>query len=96
MYVSRKNGARGLIGCENSVKSGENGLECYVKNNLEPLLAPVRTTITNEETVDPKELRKTKEEQKNEWTAKRKHGQFARDRVNKDTDNTWTWMRKGI
>ena len=71
MYVSRKNGARGLIGCENSVKSGENGLECYVKNNLEPLLAAVRTTITNEETVDPKELRKTKEEQKNEWTAKK-------------------------
>ena len=53
------------------MKSGENGLECYVKNNLEPLLAAVRTTITNEETVDPKELRKTKEEQKNEWTAKK-------------------------
>ena len=59
-------------------------------------LLDVRTTRTNEETVDPKELRKTKEEQKNEWTAKRKHGQFARDRVNKDTDNTWRWMRKGI
>ena len=26
LYVSRKNGGRGLIGCENSVKSEENGL----------------------------------------------------------------------
>ena len=60
LYVSRKNGGRGLIGCENSVKSEENGLGWYIKNNIEPLLAAVRTsrTITHEETVDPKELRK--------------------------------------
>ena len=59
----------------------------YVKNNLEPLLFAVRTsgTITNEETVDPKEFKKTKEEQrKNEWTAKRMLGQFASDMENKD------------
>ena len=36
------------------------------KNNLEPLLVAVRTsgTITNEEAVDPKEFKKTKEEQR--------------------------------
>ena len=33
-----KNGGRGLIGCENSVKSEENGLGWYAKNNIEPLL----------------------------------------------------------
>ena len=50
LYVSRKNGGRGLIGCENSVKSEENGLGWYIKNNIEPLLAAVRTsrTITHE------------------------------------------------
>ena len=37
-YVSRKNGGRELIGCENSVKSKENGLGWYVKNNVELLL----------------------------------------------------------
>ena len=92
MYVSRKNCGRGLIGCENSVKSEENVLGWYVKNNIEPLLAAVRTsrTITNEETVDPKEFKKIKEEQrKNEWTAKRMHGQFARDMEDKDKSNTW-------
>ena len=91
LYVSLKNGGRGLIGCENSMKSEENGLEWYVKNNIEPLLVAVRKsrTLTHEETVDPKEFKKTKEQRKNEWTAKRMHGQFARDMEEKDKNNTW-------
>ena len=44
LYVSRENGERGLIGCENSVKSEENGLGWYVRNNIEPLLVAVRTS----------------------------------------------------
>ena len=66
LYVSRKNGGRGLIGCENSTKSEENGLGWYVKNNIEPKLAAIRTsrTITHEETVDPKEFKKIKEVQR--------------------------------
>ena len=78
----QENDGRGLIGCENSVKSAENGLGCYDKNNIAPLLVAVRTsrTITHEETVDPKEFKKTKGEQrKNEWAAKRMHGKFAGD-----------------
>ena len=56
LYVSRKNGGTGLIGGENSVKGEESGLGWCFKNNLEPLLAAVRTSgyIKNEETVDPK------------------------------------------
>ena len=97
MYFSRKNGRRGPIECENSVKSEENGLRWYVKNNIEPLLVAIKTnrTITHKETGDPKEFKKTKEEQrKNEWSAKRMHGQFARDMEDKDKNNTWKWMRK--
>ena len=92
LYVSQKNGGKGLIGCENNVKSEENGLGWYVKNNIEPLLVAVRTSRTvHEETVNPKEFKKTKEEQtKNEWTAKRKDGQFARDMEDKDKNNTCT------
>ena len=56
LYVSRKNGGTGLIGGENGVKGEESGLGWCVKNNLELLLAAVRTSgnIKNEETVDPK------------------------------------------
>ena len=97
LYVTQKNGESGLIGCENSVKSEENSLGWYIKNNIKPLLVAVRTTwtITNKETINPKEFKKTKEEQrKNEWTVKRMHGQFARDLEGKDNNNTWRWMRK--
>ena len=93
LYVSRKNR---LIGCENSVKREKNGLGWYVKNNIEPLLVAVRTSrvIAHEETVDPKKFKKTKEEQrKNEWNAKRMHGQFARDMEDKD-NNICRGMRK--
>ena len=96
-YASRKNGGRGLIGCENSVMSEECGLGWYVKNNTEPLLVAVRIsrTMAHKETVDPKEFKKTKEKQrKNEWTAKRMHEQFARTMEDKDKNNTWRWMRK--
>ena len=62
LYVSRKNSGRGLTACENYVKSGENSLGWYVKNNVEPLLVAIRTnrTITNEGTVHPKKFKKTK------------------------------------
>ena len=95
-YVSWKNSGRGLIGCKNSVKSEENGLGWYVKNNIEPILVAVRTSRTvHEETVNPKEFKKTKEEQtKNEWTAKRMDVQFTRDMEDKDKNNTWRWMKK--
>ena len=97
LYVSPKSGGRGFFGCENNVKSEENDLGWHVKNNIEPLLVAVRTsrTITHKETVDPKEFKKTKEEQrKNEWTAKRMHGQYARDMGDKDKNSTWRRMRK--
>ena len=95
LYVSRKNGGRGLTGCENSVKSEENGPGMYFKNNTELVAVRTGRTITHEETVDPKEFKKIKEEQrKDECTAKRMHGRFARDMEDKDKNNTWRWMRK--
>ena len=95
LYVCRKNGGWGFTGFENKVKSEENDLGWYAKNNIEPLLAAVRTSRTiHKETVDPKEFKKTKEEQrKNKWTANRMFGQFARDMENK-VKNTWRLMRK--
>ena len=66
LYVSRKNGRRGLIGYENSVKSEENGLGWYLKNYIKPLLVAVRKSriITHKEIVDPREFKKTKKQRK--------------------------------
>ena len=79
------------------VKSEENCLGWYFKDNIEPLLVAARTsrTITHEEIVDPKAFKKTKGEQrKNEWTARGMRGKFARDMKDKDKNNTWRWMIK--
>ena len=46
LYVSRKNGGREFIGYENSLKSEENDLGWYVRNNIEPLLVAIRTSRT--------------------------------------------------
>ena len=46
LYVFRKNGGREFIGYENSLKSEENDLGWYVKNNIEPLLVAIRTSRT--------------------------------------------------
>ena len=89
--MARKNSPRRLIECKNSVKSEENALGWYIKNNLEPLRVAVRIsgTTTDEETVYPEEFKETKEDQrKNEWTAKTMHGMFARDVENNDTKDT--------
>ena len=66
LYVSRKNGGRGVTEYENKVKGEKNDLGRYVKNHIEPLLLAVRTsrTITHEKIVDSKEFMKTKEEQR--------------------------------
>ena len=60
--MEKKNGGRVLIGYGNSE---ENGQGWYIKINTEPLLVAVRKsrTLTLEETTDPKEFKKTKEEQ---------------------------------
>ena len=97
LYVSRKNSGREFDGCKNSVKSEENGLGWYIKNNIEPILVAARTstTITHKETVGLKEFRKTKEKHRtNDWTAKRMHRQFAGNKEDKNQTNTWRWMKK--
>ena len=76
LYVFRKNAGRGPTRCENDVKSGESGVSWYLKNNIELLLVPVRTSRTII-TVDPtlkntRKLKNSKEKimdcKKNAWT----------------------------
>ena len=61
-----KNGGTGLLGCENNVKSEENGLSSYVKNNIESLLIAVKTRriIICHERVDLKEFKTIEEPRK--------------------------------
>ena len=42
LYVSRKRGGRGLIGCKDCFRAEENNVAWYIKNAVEPLLLEVR------------------------------------------------------
>ena len=42
LYVSRKEGGRGLVSCESTIGSEENNLGWYLKNSNENLLQGVR------------------------------------------------------
>ena len=65
LYPSWENGGRGVNVCENKVKSEESGLGWYIRNNINHYwLESTSRTTTHEETVDPKEFKKTKKEQR--------------------------------
>ena len=42
LYVSRKEGGRGLVSCESTIESEENNPGCYLKNSNKNLLQGVK------------------------------------------------------
>ena len=59
LYVSREDGGRGLISCEECVRGEENRLGWYVRNSLDVLLQGVRDTgeVESAETVSKDEFK---------------------------------------
>ena len=98
LYVPRKKGGRGLVGCEECVRTEENNLGWYIQNSEEKLLQGVKA-VGVIETVDVKSKDDFKEGFKstkfNTWKDKRMHGQFLRQ-VDEATDSgkCWEWLRK--
>ena len=62
MYLPRKEGGRGLLSIEDSVDLAILGLENYVQQSDELLLASVRAAVQESETV--KELKKRRKEER--------------------------------
>ena len=98
LYLPRKRGGRGLLGCERSVRTEANSLGWYVKKSVEPLLKEVgRSNILDVDGSIPKEsykqkLRTTTEER---WKDKRMYGQYYREMSEvADLSKTWMWLRK--
>ena len=77
LYVPRKRGGRGLIGCEDCVRAEENNVAWYIKNAVEPLLLEVRRSgmIKTEDCKDKKHYKIVKvTETVSRWTEKPMHG----------------------
>ena len=96
IYVSRKDGGRGLIGCEMCIKAEENNLGWYIRNTVEVLLKQVeKCRVIETETCNTKEdyKKRVSENRKVQWQQKILHGQYIRD-LPEGTDlvRSWEWM----
>ena len=82
LYVSRKEGGRGLVSCESIIGSQENNLGWYLKNSNENLLQGLKHVriLNYKESVSKKDFKKSPNENRVEnWKEKQMYGQFIRD-----------------
>ena len=89
LYVSRKEGGRGLDSIEDTVDASIQRLEDYIEKHERGLIKTIRNDMDN--TID--ERMTTTRKQK--WEGKQLYGHFKRLINNISRQKTWTWLRKG-
>ena len=97
LYVSRKRGGRGLISCEECVRTEENSLSWYIENSNEEMLASINNhkIMRNGEAVEPVQHKANRKQRfEADWKEKEMHGQFVRELQGVDWDKTWQWLVK--
>ena len=88
VYVSRKEGGRGLASIKDSVGASIQRLEDYIQKHGGGLITAIRNennTMDNRMTIARKQ----------KWEGKQLYGRFKRLINNIAHDKTWTWLRKG-
>ena len=89
IYVSRKEGGRGLTSIEDSVNASIQRLEDYIQINDGWLITAIRKDTGNTRDNTITTTRKQK------WEGKQIHGYVQRLMNNISHDKTWTWLKKG-
>ena len=88
LYVSRKEGGRGLASTEDSVDASILRLEDYIEKYEEGLITAIRNetdnTMDNRMTINRNQ----------KWEEKQFFGRFKRLINNISHEKTWTWLRK--
>ena len=88
LYVSRKEGGRGLASIEDIVYASIQRLEDYIEKHERGLITTIRNDTDN--TIDER-VTTTK---KQKWEGKQHYGRFKRLIKNISHQKTWTWRRK--
>ena len=89
LYVSRKEGGRGLASIEDTVDTSIQRLKDYIEKYERGLTTTIRNDTDN--TID--ERMTTTRKQK--WVGKQLYGRFKRLINNISHQKIWTWLRKG-
>ena len=98
LYVSREEGERGLVSCENTLRSEENNLGWCLKNSNENLLQEVKRVriLKFKESVSKNDFKKSLNGKRLEnWKEKQMCGQFIRVILEgTDKEKSQHWLRK--
>ena len=89
LYVSKKEGGRGLASIQGSVDASIQNLEDYIKKHEGGLITATRNDTDNTKTNRMTITRKQK------WKEKQLYGRFKRLINNITHKKTWKWQRKG-
>ena len=89
LYVSRKEGGRGLASIEDSVDASIQLLKDYIQKHEGGLITATRIETEN---MMNNRMRITRKEK---WEGKQLYGHFKRLMNNISHDKTWAWLRKG-
>ena len=88
LYVSRKEGGRGIASIEDSIDTSIQRLEDYIEKNERGLITPFRNNTDN--TIDNRMTITRKQK----WEEKQIYGRFKRLINNISHYKTWNWLRK--
>ena len=88
LYVSRKEGGRGIASIEDTVDASIQRLEDYIEKHERVLITAIRNDTDN--TIDERMIKTRKK-----WEGKQLYGRFKRLINNISHQKTWTWLRKG-
>ena len=89
LYVSRKEGGRGLTSIEGTVDASIQRLADYIEKHEGGLIRNIRNDTDN--TIDERMTITRKQK----WEGKQLHGRFKRLINNISHHTTWTWQRRG-
>ena len=89
LYVSRKEGGRGLASIEDSVDASIQQLKDYIEKCGDWLITATRSNIDN------MRISRTTITRKQKWKEKQLYVLFKRLTSDITYENTWTWLRNG-
>ena len=94
LYVSRKEGGRGLLSVEDSLNKEENSLAQYVDTTQEPILKLTKEIMLNKSPQTKEAFAKTIEtKRKAQWNEKKIHGLWPKN-LDKYSKQTNLWLQK--
>ena len=95
LYISRKEGGKGLISIEDCVELAIRGLDMCIHGSEEILMLAARGDKIEGLEAASLLKRSKKEKRKEDWEEKVLHGQYLRQTKEVKSDQCWAWLQNG-